>query len=223
MKKNKEMQYAVLGLGIFGSTVAKTLNHYDCEVTAIDKDMECVERLADSVTQSIQGDITDITLLRNAGIAECDYAIVAVGSNLEQSILCVLALKELGVKTIIAKAKNKTYARILLQIGANKVVRPEREMGMMVAKGLLNRKIIDMVDLDDKYSIMEINVPKQWVNKTLPELNVRKKFGVNILGIRDNNGNLEVTPSTSYKLLSTDNLLIIAEESRINKLEFLDQ
>lgn len=222
MKKKNELQYAVLGLGIFGSTVAKTLSKYDCEVTAIDKDMECVERLVDVVTQSIQGDITDFNLLRNAGIAECDIAIVAVGTHLEESILCILHLKELGVPYVIAKAKNKSYGQILTKIGADKIVRPEREIGAMVAKGLLNKNIIDMVDIDDEYSVLEIQTPKAWIGKTLVDINVRKKYGVNILGIRGANGKLEVAASPNIPLLESDHLLIIAEEKKINKLRILE-
>ncbi len=222
MKKKNELQYAVLGLGIFGSTVAKTLSRYDCEVTVIDKDMDCVDRLVDVVTQSIQGDITDISLLRNAGLSECDIAIVAVGTHLEESILCILHLKELGVPYVIAKAKNKSYAQILMKIGADKVVRPEREIGTMIAKGLLNRNILGMIDIDDEYSVIEIQTPNAWIGCTLIDIDVRKKYGVNVLGVRNGDGKLDVTPSPNYQLSKNDHLLIISEEKKLKKLRILD-
>lgn len=217
----KEKQYAVLGLGVFGSTIAKTLSKFNCEVIAIDLDMECVQRLADIVTQSVRGDITDINVLRNANVGDCDVAIVAVGSHLEQSIMAVMNLKELGVPIVVAKAKNKTYKQILEKIGADKVVRPEKEMGVVTAKGLLNLNIIDMVDLDDDYSVMEINVPDRWIGQTLREIDVRNRFGVNIMGIRYENNMLDVNPSPEYKLEKDNHLLIISDLSRFNKLDFL--
>lgn len=219
----KEKQYAVLGLGVFGSTIAKTLSQFNCEVIAIDLDMECVQRLADVVTQSIRGDITDINVLRNANVGDCDVAIVAVGSHLEQSIMAVMNLKELGVPIVVAKAKNKVYKQILEKIGADKVVRPEKEMGVVTAKGLLNRNIIEMVDLDDKYSVMEVNVPAHWIGKTMVELDVRNKYGINIMGIRYEDQSLEVNPSPEYKLQQKDHLFIISDLARFNKLGFLEK
>lgn len=223
MKDSMNRQYAVLGLGIFGSTVSKTLSKYNCEVIAIDKDMECVQRLADIVSVAIQGDITDINVLRNAGVGDCDVAIVSTGSHLEESILCVLNLKELGVPYIVAKAKNKSYKQILEKVGADRVVRPEKEMGVETAKGLLNKHIIDMVDIDEEYSIVEVAVPKSWVGKTLVELDVRNKYKLNVLGIRHADNHLDVTPSANYHLLESDHLLIISDADRCTKLDFLEK
>ena len=223
MKDNKNTQYAVLGLGIFGSTVSKTLSRYNCEVIAIDKNMECVQRMADIVSVAIQGDITDINVLRNAGVADCDVAVVSTGSHLEESILCVLNLKELGVPYIVAKAKNKSYKQILEKVGADKVVRPEKEMGVETAKGLLDRKIIDMVDIDDEYSIIEVATPNSWIGFTLADLDVRNRFNINILGIRHNDNRLDVTPSANYTLTQEDHLLLISTAESFRKIDFLDK
>ena len=140
MKKISNRQYVVLGLGIFGSTVAKTLSSYNCEVIALDNDEKCVDRMADIVTQSMMCDITDINQLREAGVQDCDIAIVSMGSHLEESVMGIINLKELGVPYIVAKAKNKRYMQIFTELGANKVVRPEKEMGEQVAKGVLGEK-----------------------------------------------------------------------------------
>ena len=173
MKKYKDRQYAVLGLGIFGSTVAKTLSKFNCEVIAVDTDIKCVDRMADIVTQAIQCDITDINQLRAAGIQDCDIAIVSMGSHFEESVMAIINLKELGVPYIVAKAKNKRYMQIFKELGANKVVRPEKEMGEMVAKSVLGKNIVDIVDLDHEYSVVEIPTPGAWVGKTLIELDLR--------------------------------------------------
>lgn len=222
MKKLQDKQYIVLGLGVFGSTVAKTLSKYNCEVIAIDKDIDCVQRVADSVTQSLKGDITSLELLKNAGAQDCDVAVVAVGSHLEESIMAVLNLKELGVPYILAKAKNKKYKQILEKVGADKVVRPEKEMGVVAAKGLLNKNIVDMVDLDSEYSVMEIRTPRKWLDKTLIEIDVRNKFGINIMGIRHNDGKLDVTPSPEYCLQADDHLLVISDLKDVSDFDFLD-
>lgn len=221
MKNNR--QYAVLGLGIFGSTVSKTLSKYNCDVVAIDRDMECVQRLADIVHIAIQGDITDINVLRNAGVGDCDVAIIATGSHLEESLLCILHLKEMGVPVIIAKAKNKQHRRILEKMGVTKVVSPEKEMGIQTAKTLLNRNIIDTKDLDEEYSIIEINVPKSWIGKSLIELNVRNRFQLNIIGIRLENNHLDITPSPRHIFNKNEHLLFLSSSDTITQLEFLEK
>lgn len=215
----KKLQYAVLGLGIFGSTVSKTLSKYGCEVIAMDKDKDCVQRMADTVTQSICGDITDMNVLKNAGLQDCDVAVVATGSSLEDSILCLLHLKELGIPFVVAKAKNKTNREILLKIGADKVVTPEKEMGAIIAKGLLNKNILDVRDLDDGYSIMEIEIPNSWKNKTIIEVNPRKKYGINILAIRENNGKLNVSFASDYVFCEGIKLLVIGEFNSVYNLK----
>lgn len=219
--KSDNKQYAVLGLGVFGSTVVKTLCSYNAEVIAIDKNMECVQRLADVATSAIQGDITDIKVLRNAGVEDCDVAIVGLGSHLEEALLCTMNLKELGIPYIIAKAKNKRYKQILEQVGADKVVRPEKEMGVVTARGLLNRSIIGLSELDEHYSVVEILVPTKWLGKTLSEVDVRKRYGINVIGIRCRiNNALDISPSPDYRFEEGDHLLMISDSNELNHLEF---
>lgn len=224
MKKIANRQYAVLGLGIFGSTVAKTLSSYNCEVIALDNDGRCVNRMADRVTQALQCDITDIEQLRAAGIQDCDIVIVSMGSHLEESVMAIINLKELGIPYIIAKAKNKRYMQIFEELGANKVVRPEKEMGEQVAKSVLGKSIIDIVDLDEDYSIVEIPTPKQWRNKSLIELDLRRKFGINVVGIRAlNQPHLNVCPDANYKIEPDDHLVVISDAKALDKFDFLCQ
>ena len=210
MANNKT--YAVLGLGIFGSTIAMELSKYNNEVIAVDRDMSCVERISDSVTQAVRADFTDIEQLKAIGIQDCDVAVVAAGDLLEESIMGVMNLKELGVPYVIAKAKNKKYMEILLKVGADRVVRPEKEMGERIAKQLVSDKIVDLIDLDEKYSIVEIMVPSSWIGYTLRELNLRAKYGINVVGIRKTpNEALSISPAADYRMEKEDCLLVIAD------------
>lgn len=224
MKRLSQQQFAVLGLGIFGSTVAKTLSEYNCEVLALDKDLKCVDRVAEYVTQAIQSDITDKEQLRLAGVQDCDVAIVATGSHLEESVMAIINLKELGVPYIIAKAKNKRYMQIFSRVGADRVVRPEKEMGEQVAKSILSRNIIDMIDIDSEFSILEVKAPQKWVGRSLKELDVRNRYGVNVIGIRKHADlRLSISPDADYVIEAEDHMMVIADVKTLEKCEFLNK
>ncbi|MDE6475615.1 MAG: TrkA family potassium uptake protein [Erysipelotrichaceae bacterium] len=224
MKSYQEKQYVVLGLGIFGSTVAKTLSSYNYEVIALDKNMKCVDRLKDIVTQAVQCDITDINELRLAGVEDCDVAIVGMGNHLEETILAIINLKELGVKEIVVKAKNKRCEQIFLSVGASKIVRPEKEMGVIVAKRFLNNNIISIIDIDDEYSVMEINAPQKWVGKSLIDLDARRKYGINVIGIRkQGEAKLNISPEAEYVIEEHDHLMVIADLYTFEKFNFMNK
>jgi len=217
----KRKTFAILGLGIFGSTMAKTLSEYGYDVMGMDLDMANVDRVSEYVTQAVQGDFTDIEQLRSSGVQDVDVAVVATGSHLEASVMAVLHLKELGVPFILAKAKNKVYMQILLKIGADRVVRPEKEMGERVAKSLMSQNIIDMVDIDEDYSMMELQAPQEWVGKALKDLDLRAKFGVNVLGVRvSENAKLNLAVSADYVVGDEDQLLVIVENNKFETLEY---
>lgn len=218
----KQKIYAVLGLGIFGSTVAKTLSEFNYDVIALDKDISCVDRASDFVTEAVQVDFTDIEQLRAIGVGDVDVAVVATGARLEESIMAIMNLRELGVPYILAKAKNKTYREILLKIGADKVVRPEKEMGERVAKQLLSRNVVDMIDIDDNYSIVEMVPPRKWVGSSLKTLDLRNNYGINVLGIRKAQGaRLSISPGPDYVIEETDQLLVIADTAVFERFEYL--
>lgn len=218
----KQKIYAVLGLGIFGSTVAKTLSEFNYDVIALDKDISCVDRASEFVTEAVQADFTDIEQLRAIGVGDVDVAVVATGARLEESIMAIMNLRELGVPYILAKAKNKTYREILLKIGADKVVRPEKEMGERVAKQLLSRNVVDMIDIDDNYSIVEMVPPRKWVGSSLKTLDLRNNFGINVLGIRKAQGaRLSISPGPDYVIEETDQLLVIADTAVFERFEYL--
>ena len=215
-------QYVVLGLGVFGSTITKTLSQFGCEVLAIDKNPECVQRVADFATKAVIGDITDEQFLIDLGVQEFDVGIVAIGNHLEESLLGVLNLKELGVQYIIAKAKNKRFKDVLEKIGADRVIRPEKEMGERLARSLLRKNITDLIELDDNYSIVEMKVPQAWVGHTLVALNLRKNYGINILGKRDGlTHKLELSVDPQSVIQIDDHYLMIAETEKIEKMDYL--
>ncbi len=212
--------YAVLGLGIFGSTIATTLASYDYDVIAIDKDINCVERVVDEVASAVCADITDLEQLRSAGVKDVDCAIVATGSHLEDSIMAILNLKELNVSQIVAKAKNKKYTKILEKIGADRVISPEKEMGIRVAKQLISTKIVDLIDVDNNYSVVEISAYKSWANHTLAQLDLRSKYGINIIGIRKNpKAELLINFDPNYTIEENDLLIVIVDKEKFNKLD----
>ncbi len=220
-RHHSNRQYAVLGLGVFGSTIAKTLSEQGCEVLAVDKDITCVERIADTVTKAVQADATNIDELMTLGIQDFDVVIVAIGDHLEQSVLTIMNVKELGVKHVIAKAKNKINMRVLLKVGADRVVRPEKEMGVKVAKSLLRNNIVDLVELDSDYCVVEMNAPKQWIGKSLKILNVRVAYGFNILGVKyAGEEKLKMSIDPDYIIREGDHFLVLAETERAERFDY---
>lgn len=221
---NKRKTYLILGLGIFGSTIAKELVKYNQDVIAIDSNMQLVEDVEEYVSHAVCCDFSDIDQLIAVGIENVDVAIVATGSHLEASIFAIMNLKQLGVPYILAKAKDETYGEILKKIGADKVIMPEQETGMKISRSLLAWNIVELFDIDKDYSIMEIKVPNSWINKTLIDLNLRKKFGINVIGIKSNgNSHISINPSPTYKIHGEDQFLVVAAKDIFNLYEELEK
>lgn len=175
----------ILGLGIFGRSIARTLAEFDYDVIAVDKSEDNINDLEPLITKGVIGDITDRDLLETIGIGDCDAVVISTGTVLESSVLAVMHCKKLGVPKIIAKAKNNMYRDVLQEIGANEVILPERESGVRLAKKLMRNKIEDIVELDDHTSIVEFSPPKSWVGKTIQELDLRKRYDINLIGMRE--------------------------------------
>ena len=169
-------QFVIIGLGRFGSSIAKTLYSLGNDVLAIDKDEDIVQEIADSVTHAVQLDATDENALRALGIRNFDVAVVTIGDNIQSSIMATLLVKELGVKYIIAKGHSDLHAKVLYKIGADRVVLPEKDMGVRVAHNLVSANILDYIELSEDYSVMEIQVLDEWSGKTLNELRLRSKM-----------------------------------------------
>ena len=207
-----EKQFVVLGLGIFGSTLVKTLSQFGREVIAIDKDSENVQRVSEFATKAVIGDVTDIQFLTDLGLDDIDVGIVAIGDRLEDSILATMNLKELGVPYVIVKAKNKRFKVVLERIGADHVVRPEKEMGEKIARTLLRKNIKDLIELDEENCIVEMKVPQSWIGKSLSQLDLRKLYSINVLGKRDpKTHKLEVPVDPSAPIEMNDTFLVLGQ------------
>ncbi len=210
-------QFIVLGLGKFGSAVATTLVELGYEVLGVDSDPERVNALKNKITEAVQADISEERTLTELGAQNFDAAIVGVGSDLESSILATIMLKEMGIKYIIAKAQNALHRKVLEKIGVNKVVFPERDMGIRIARSLITPNIKDYIELEPDYSVIEIEALPDFVDKTLSELDLRNKYGINVLAIkRDNSFN--ISPQAKDVIKKGDFLIIIGETKKITKL-----
>lgn len=217
-----EKQFVVLGLGIFGSTLVKTLSQFGREVIAIDKDSENVQRVSEFATKAVIGDVTDIQFLTDLGLDDIDVGIVAIGDRLEDSILATMNLKEIGVPYVIVKAKNKRFKVVLERIGADHVVRPEKEMGEKIARTLLRKNIKDLIELDEENCIVEMKVPQSWIGKSLSQLDLRKLYSINVLGKRDpKTHKLEVPVDPSAPIEMNDTFLVLGQTDKIEKYDYL--
>jgi len=210
----------VLGLGVFGSTIAKKLGENDFDVITVDLNMGAVERIAPYVTQSVQGDMGDLELLKSIGFDNCDIAVIASGSNLESSVLAAMNCKKLNIEHVIAKAKNKVFKEILIEMGVDEVVRPEKEMGDRVARNLMRNHIRDVFDLDDEFAVIEFFPPKNWLGKTLQELDLRREYEINVVGVRQGLNEKMTVNVDPNMIVTKDTILIALGESE--KFEHFD-
>ncbi len=216
MKKQKK-QYIVIGLGRFGQSVAMHLVSLGHEVLAVDSSEASVERIAAHVTQAVQADATDEEVLRELGIADFDGAIVCIGANSRDSILVTVLCKEAGVPLVIAKAEDERHGKILRKVGADRVVYPEQDMGQRVARSLDSPGIIEMMDLAQDYRIAEIAVPASWCGKTLVEINVRRNYGLAVIGIHRGKEFL-ASPGAEARLHEGDELLVLGKQGDMDAI-----
>lgn len=211
-------QFVVIGLGRFGESVAKTLYSLGHDVLAIDMDEDVIQDISDSVTHAVQADATDESALKALGLRNFDVAVVTIGSNIQVSIMITLLVKELGVKYIIAKGQSDLHARVLYKIGANRVVLPEKDMGIRVAHNLVSASILDYIELSPDYSIMELKVLQEWEGKSLSQLKLRSNYGINIMAIKKNDF-INISPSADDILYKEDIIVAIGSSSDLGKLE----
>lgn len=178
-----EKQYAVLGMGSFGESVALTLENMGCDVLVMDDSYEKIQDISDKVSYAMKADVADPDALQALGGKNLDGVVVAVSENLEAGIMATMLCKEMGIPLVVAKAKNKLQGAILKRVGADRIVYPEIEMGSRVAKSLVSREFMDWIELSNDYSMVEIAVPDKWVGRTLVDINVRERLGINVVGI----------------------------------------
>lgn len=212
-------QFIVVGLGRFGTSVAKTLFQMGHDVLAIDNDEEVVQHISEYVTHAVQADATDENSLRALGIRNFDVAVITIGADIQSSIMATLIVKELGIKYVVSKAQNEMHAKVLYRIGADRVVFPERDMGMRVAHNLVASNILDYIELAPEYSIMEITPLDEWDGRTLLDINIRSKFGINVMAIKSSNDEINVSPAADYVINMEDIMVVIGHNNDLKKLQ----
>ena len=210
--------YAVFGLGRYGLSVAKELVNNGAEVLAVDSDESIVNSAVADIPLCKCADITDSEVIKQLGIANIDVVIIAMANNLEASVMAVMLCKEVGVKTVIVKCANEMHRKILSKVGADKVVFPESESGIRLAKNLLSSGFVDVIELSNDVSLIELDVKPEWVDKTLIELNLRKKYSINVIAIRQGQ-DLQINIDPTMKLNKNMQLVVIINTSKLAKLK----
>lgn len=206
----------IIGIGRFGFHIAKELSKLNTQVLAVDTNEEHLQKVDEFVAKTLIGDGTDIDFLKTVGINTFDESIVTIGDNFQASLETVLNLKELGAKKITARASMESQKNLLLKIGADLVVYPEKQLAKWTALHSANNSVYDFMDLDNNYGVYEITTPAEWKDKTLAELDLRKKHNINIIGVKEKN-KMKMILGPNYTLKDGENLVIIAKESDINK------
>jgi trk system potassium uptake protein TrkA len=212
-------QYAVIGLGRFGTSVARNLFKLGQEVLAIDTDEERLRYVSEEVTHTLLADTTDVSVLKNIGIKNFDVVVVAIGENVQSNIMTVLLLKELGVKYVVSKALNKMQGRVLEKIGADRVVYPERDMGKRIAHNLVNSNLVDFIELTQELRISEVIAQREMDGKSLKNLNMRSRYNVNVILIKRIGGEVVLSPGADDVIRHGDLLLLVGEKTAMDKLE----
>jgi len=209
----------VIGLGIFGSQLARNLYEGGIEVIAIDKNPDVVQKLKDYSTKAVVADASDREVLESLGIQPKDIAIISFGEDLAASTLLTLHLKELKVETIIVKVPNDDHRRILLKVGASEAIIPEREMAHKVARGIISPDILEFLPISEEYTIVELAPPTSFIGKTLAELDLRRKYNLQVIATRDVlTEKIQLVPKASAVIKDSDILVIIGRVEDIGRL-----
>lgn len=214
----RKKQYLIIGLGRFGKSIARTLFELGNDVLAVDSKEENVQYITHYSTQAVQTDATEEENLKALGVGNFDVAVVGIGDDIQSSVIVTMLLKEMGMKYVIAKANTDLHAKILYKIGADKVVFPERDTAVRVAHNLVSSNILDFIELSSEYRLTEILCIKEWVGKNLSQLNIRSKYGINIIAIK-RDGSINISPASDFVLMKGDIIIAIGGEREIEKLE----
>ncbi|MCF8008391.1 MAG: TrkA family potassium uptake protein [Halanaerobiales bacterium] len=210
-------QFIVVGLGRFGSSVAKTLADNGHDVLTIDENHQKIQDISNYVTHAVEADATDEEALKTLGVRNFDVAIVSIGDNLHANILCTLILKELGVPYVIVKAQDNLHGKVLTKVGADRVVYPERDMGERIAHNLISSNVLDYLEFAPDYSVVEILASSKMVGKSLARLEFRSKYDVNVMAIKRGK-HLNMSPGANDKILENDTLLVMGKNENLDKI-----
>ena len=212
--------YFIIGLGLFGEALARNLCKLGAEVLAMDVRNDLVQLVANDVTHAVVGDAQDKSVLRALGAADFDCAVVAIGDDLAASVLTVMNLQELGVKQIVCKAHDETHRRVLERLGVDRVLIPEQEHAQRVARSLVRHNVLDYIELSEEYGILDVPAPKSWIGKTLKELNVRAKLGVNIIAV-ESGKKTNVSPAADYMIREGDIMVVLGDTYSLEAVQKL--
>ena len=212
--------YVVIGLGLFGQALARQLCMLGAEVLAVDVRSDLVQQVANDVTHAVVGDAQDKEVLRALGVRDMDCAIVSIGDDLAASVLITMNLMELEVPYIVCKAHDETHRRVLEKLGANRVVIPEQENAQRLGRSLHSHNVLEYIELSEDYGILEIPAPRSWIGKTLKELNVRAKLGVNIIAV-ESGEKTNVSPSADYLIQEKDIMVVLGDNYSLEAVQKL--
>lgn len=211
-------QFAVIGLGRFGASVARTLYDMGSQVLGIDADDERVRAIVQDVTRAVAADATDEQVLRSLGVCNFDVVILGIGSDVQASIMTTLLLKELGVETVVAKAKSEAHGKVLLKVGADRVVFPERDMGFQVAQGLISPNILEYIALSPDVGMVEMVAPTNFIGKKLIQLDLRNRFNINVIALKHGE-NVNITPRADDEIKKGDILVVVGTKEHLHLFE----
>ncbi|MGB4617117.1 MAG: TrkA family potassium uptake protein [Dethiobacteria bacterium] len=216
----KRKQFLVIGAGRFGSSVARTLYEEGHDVMVVDRDQAIVQQISDQVTHAVAANATSEEALEALGVTEFDVVVVAIGHELQDSIMASILLKELGARYIVAKAQTELHGKVLRKIGVNRVVFPERDMGQKLAHSLVSRNIIDLIELSETYSVVEVEAPPEMVGRTLQELNLRVRYGINVIALRGEK-ETNISPGGEDRVAPGDVIVAVGENKALKKLGWI--
>ncbi|MDA3923263.1 MAG: TrkA family potassium uptake protein [Kiritimatiellae bacterium] len=213
----------IIGAGRFGSELAESLAERGAEILMIDKNHDLIQEFSQYVTKAVEGDATNMRTLEDAGFQDCDVIVVAIGSNLEGSVMATVNCKELKVKNVVAKANSDMHGKILYRVGADVVVYPNRDRAQRLAHTLLSRRSIDLFEISDGFNIAEIDVPESLHNKSLAEMQVRNKFGITVLCVRRMSKDptaprIVIIPEADQIIQPDDKLLVFGTDKQLDTL-----
>lgn len=214
----KNQSFAVFGLGRYGLATAKELAAAGAQVLAVDRDEQAVQSAAAFIPLVKCADVTDPAVLEMLGISNFDVVIIAMAEHMEACVMAVMLCKEAGVPTVIVKCASETHARLLSRVGADQVVIPENESGVRMARNLLSSGFVDVMELSGEVSLIEVPVKPEWVGKSLIELNLRKKYGINVVALKRGD-TIDVTIDPAAPMQEGDYLVVIAETAKLHKLK----
>ncbi len=218
----KTKQFLVIGAGRFGSSVARNLYKLGHDVMVMDNDEDKVQQFSDEVTNAVKADASSETCLKALDINSFDTVVLAIGDDIQASIMAAILLIELGARRIVAKARTELHGKVLEKVGVSQVVFPERDMGQKLARSLIAPTIIDMIELSDDYSVVEVNAPEEMIGKSLKELNLRARYGISIIALRRNNGHKTIISPVAEDIIEKEDILVaIGENKYLKKMEWI--